>query len=52
MSYLLDTDTCIYWLNGRPSVMDKLLAAGWDQVAVSVITQADPTRSGVQHSIG
>jgi len=41
VSYLLDTDICIYWLNGRQSVKDKLLTAGWDQVAVSVITQAE-----------
>lgn len=41
MSYLLDTDTCIYWLNGRSSVKDKLLAAGWDQIAISVVTQAE-----------
>lgn len=41
MSYLLDTDICIYWLNGRQSVKDKLLAAGWEQVAISVITQAE-----------
>jgi tRNA(fMet)-specific endonuclease VapC len=41
VSYLLDTDICIYWLNGRQSVKDKLLAAGWEQVAISVITQAE-----------
>ncbi len=41
MSYLLDTDICIYWLNGRQSVKDKLLAAGWNQIAISVITQAE-----------
>ena len=41
MSFLLDTDMCIYWLKGRQSVKDKLLAAGWDQVAISVITQAE-----------
>jgi len=41
MSYLFDTDMCIYWLNGRQSVKDKLLAAGWEQVAISVITQAE-----------
>lgn len=41
MSYLLDTDVCIYWLNGRPEVKDKLLAAGWEQIAISVITQAE-----------
>lgn len=41
MSYLLDTDICIYWLNGRPSLKDKLLAVGRDQVAISIITQAE-----------
>jgi tRNA(fMet)-specific endonuclease VapC len=41
MSYLLDTDMCIYWLNGRQRVKDKLLAAGWEQIAISVITQAE-----------
>ena len=32
---------CIYWLKGRQSVKDRLLSAGWDQVAISVITQAE-----------
>lgn len=41
MSYPLDTDMCIYWLNGRQSVKDKLLAVGWKQIAISVITQAE-----------
>jgi tRNA(fMet)-specific endonuclease VapC len=41
VSYLLDTDMCIYWLNGWQSVKDKLLTAGWVQVAISVITQAE-----------
>jgi len=41
VSFLLDTDICIYWLKGRQSVKEKLLAAGWDQVAISVITQAE-----------
>ncbi len=40
MNYLLDTDTCIYWLNGRQSLRDKLLAAGWDEVCICVITAA------------
>jgi tRNA(fMet)-specific endonuclease VapC len=39
--HLLDTDMCIYWLNGWQSVKDKLLTAGWVQVAISVITQAE-----------
>ena len=41
MSYLLDTDMCIYWLNGRESIKDNLLAVGWEQIAISVITQAE-----------
>ncbi|MHC5745028.1 MAG: PIN domain-containing protein [Nostoc sp.] len=41
MNYLLDTDTCIYWLNGRQSVRDKLLAVGWDEVCICVITAAE-----------
>jgi len=41
VSYLLDTDMCIYWLKGWENVKVKLLAAGWEQVAISVITQAE-----------
>jgi tRNA(fMet)-specific endonuclease VapC len=41
VKYLLDTDTCIYWLNGEPAVKERLLAVGWEQVAISVITQAE-----------
>ncbi|MBF2004000.1 MAG: type II toxin-antitoxin system VapC family toxin [Chlorogloeopsis fritschii C42_A2020_084] len=40
MSYLLDTDTCIYWLNGRQLVKDRLLAV-WHQVGICVITVAE-----------
>ncbi|MEA5626024.1 type II toxin-antitoxin system VapC family toxin [Nostoc sp. UHCC 0251] len=41
MNYLLDTDTCIYWLKGRQPVRDKLLAVGWDEVCICVITAAE-----------
>jgi tRNA(fMet)-specific endonuclease VapC len=41
VSYLLDTDTCIYWLNGRQLVKDRLLAVGWHQVGICVITVAE-----------
>ncbi|MFN6562915.1 MAG: type II toxin-antitoxin system VapC family toxin [Nostoc sp. ChiSLP01] len=41
MNYLLDTDTCIYWLNGRQSVREKLLAVGWNEVCICVITAAE-----------
>ncbi|MDY7015418.1 MAG: type II toxin-antitoxin system VapC family toxin [Cyanobacteriota bacterium] len=38
---MLDTDTCIYWLNGRTSVRDRLLAVGWTEVSICVITVAE-----------
>jgi tRNA(fMet)-specific endonuclease VapC len=41
VNYLLDTDTCIYWLNGRQPVREKLLAVGWDEVCICVITAAE-----------
>ncbi|MDZ8106976.1 MAG: type II toxin-antitoxin system VapC family toxin [Nostoc sp. DedQUE12a] len=41
MNYLLDTDTCIYWLNGRQSVREKLLAVGWNEVCICAITAAE-----------
>lgn len=41
MNYLLDTDTCIYWLKGHQSVRERLLAVGWGQVAICVITVAE-----------
>lgn len=42
MNYLLDTDTCIYWLKGRPAaVRERLLEVGWDQVCICVITVAE-----------
>jgi tRNA(fMet)-specific endonuclease VapC len=41
VSYLLDTDICIYWLNGRQNVRDRLLEVGWDEVTTSVIIQAE-----------
>lgn len=41
MNYLLDTDTCIYWLNGRQSVREKLLAVGWGELGICAITAAE-----------
>lgn len=38
MTYLLDTDTCIYWLKGVQSVREHLEAIGMDQIAISTIT--------------
>ncbi|WP_341525642.1 type II toxin-antitoxin system VapC family toxin [Nostoc sp. UHCC 0302] len=41
MNYLLDTDTCIYWLNGRQPVREKLLTVGWSKVSICAITAAE-----------
>lgn len=41
MTYLLDTDICIYWLNGRPQVKERVINLPQHQLALSVITQAE-----------
>ena len=41
MKYLLDTDTCVYWLRGRPSIRSRLAAIGPSEVGVSIITLAE-----------
>ena len=41
MRYLLDTDTLIYWLKGDPNIEQKALAIGLDQIAYSIISQAE-----------
>ncbi len=41
MNYLLDTDTCIYWIKGRQPVRDKLSEAGWEEVGICAITAAE-----------
>lgn len=42
MSYLLDTNTCIYYLNqSHPNVVARLSEAGSDGVAVSSLTVAE-----------
>lgn len=41
MQYLLDTDTCIYWLNGKKSVRNKLLEIGFQEVSICVITVSE-----------
>ncbi len=38
MNYLLDTDTCVYALRGRPLVRERLTAVGPEAVAISIIT--------------
>lgn len=49
MKFLLDTDTCIYALKQKPAVLNRLLAHSRDDVAVSVITEAE-LRTGAAKS--
>ncbi|NMG22055.1 PIN domain-containing protein [Brasilonema bromeliae] len=41
MTYLLDTDTCIYWLTNRYSVRQKVRQVGWNQISICIITAAE-----------
>ena len=41
MKFLLDTDTCVFWLRGYASVRDHLAAVGPEVIAISVITLAE-----------
>jgi tRNA(fMet)-specific endonuclease VapC len=49
MNFLLDTDTCIYAMNGNVSVLSHLLAKDREQIVVSVITEAE-MRTGAAKS--
>ncbi|MTJ54900.1 type II toxin-antitoxin system VapC family toxin [Anabaena sp. UHCC 0253] len=41
MIYLLDTDTCIYWIKNINSVRDKIQQIGWEQICICNITGAE-----------
>lgn len=41
MMFLLDTDTCVFWLRGRSNVQTRLAAVGPEALAVSTITLAE-----------
>ena len=41
MSYLLDTDTCIFWLKGNNKIEKKALTAGLDRLYISFITLSE-----------
>ena len=49
MKFLLDTDTCIYALKQNPAVLKHLLAHSREDIAVSVITEAE-LRTGAAKS--
>lgn len=39
--YVLDTDTCIYWLNGDRHIEKKILEASFPNVYMTVITECE-----------
>jgi tRNA(fMet)-specific endonuclease VapC len=41
MKYLLDTDTCIFWLRGWPAVRERMASIEPDSLNISVITLAE-----------
>lgn len=41
MTFLLDTDTCVYWLRGNPTVRSRLMAISVDELSISAITLAE-----------
>ena len=49
MKLLLDTDTCIYALKQNQNILDKLFATSRDDVALSVVTEAE-LRTGAAKS--
>ena len=49
MKFLLDTDTCIYALKHHPVLLSRLLAHSREEIAVSVITEAE-LRTGAAKS--
>jgi tRNA(fMet)-specific endonuclease VapC len=49
MSFLLDTDTCIYALKKNPRVLEQLLSTNRDEIVVSVITEGE-LRTGAAKS--
>src|SRR2546426_906214 len=49
LTFLLDTDTCIYALKQDRSVLEQLLSTSRVEVAVSVITEAE-LRTGAAKS--
>lgn len=49
MSFLLDTDTCIYALKQNRKVLDQLLSKSREEILISVITEGE-LRTGVAKS--
>ncbi len=41
LNYFLDTDTCIYLLNGEPRVKHRVALVGVERIALTVVTQGE-----------
>ena len=41
MSYLLDTNICIYFLNQHPGIIKRIMQCRDDEIAISIITLAE-----------
>ena len=41
MNYLLDTDTCIYWLKGNEDIEEKVLKIGIPKIYISFVTLSE-----------
>lgn len=41
IEYVLDTDICIYWLNGNPSVREKVIRQSRGVLAITMIAYAE-----------
>jgi len=49
VSYLLDTEPCIYWLNGREEIKRKVKEVGEDALNMAIITLGE-LRYGAYYS--
>jgi tRNA(fMet)-specific endonuclease VapC len=52
MKFLLDTDTCVYALKQHPAVLKNLLAESREDIAVSVITEAELRTAAAKSTSG
>lgn len=41
MIYVLDTDTCIYWLNGKTQIKAKVTQIGTSRLRTTIVTVAE-----------
>ena len=41
MKYVLDTDTCVFWLRGRTQIRERVAEVGLETISISVITLAE-----------